>query len=408
VAAAGGADPNARKIHGLKESTMSQTETLNTKQRLDEFAQSVDAPTENLPAPIMVQQMPDIIHGAQKVAERRNLRDVFAEIDALGAAAGEDWYYRYPTNNRDGTKGVVEGLSVKGATAVALIYGNCEVTCAGMDYGTVYLYRARFVDLQSGFSLERPYQMRKSASKMGRDAARNEDAAYQIGASKATRNVITNALRTYCDRAFHAARNSLVDRIGRNLDQWRGRLVERIATMTDLDRVEAVVGRPAKNWLAPDIARIVEMTNAVADGMASVDETFPPLGGVPDEREMVKTSLDKFASRAAPEVVLQTTPAEAVRPSPPEPEAAGEPTTPVAEGARPEALRLAFTLAQQGHRSVQDRCEALDLLEPQLHDLGLPTPFIKQVLATAAKIAKGELKGPKQIADARLWLAQLP
>ena len=42
-------------------------------------------------------------------------------------------------------------------------------------------------------------------------------------------------------------------------------------------RVERVVGRPAKDWLAPDIAKIIAMMKSVADGMASVDEAFPPM-----------------------------------------------------------------------------------------------------------------------------------
>jgi hypothetical protein len=37
-----------------------------------------------------------------------------------------------------------------------------------------------------------------------------------------------------------------------------------------------VVGRTHKDWLATDIARIVAMGKAVSDGMATVDETFPP------------------------------------------------------------------------------------------------------------------------------------
>ncbi|HMF27593.1 MAG TPA: hypothetical protein VKE42_02410, partial [Candidatus Cybelea sp.] len=34
------------------------------------------------------------------------------------------------------------------------------------------------------------------------------------------------------------------------------------------------------DWLAPDIARIVAMIEAVNDGMATLDETFPPLEGL--------------------------------------------------------------------------------------------------------------------------------
>jgi hypothetical protein len=127
--------------------------------------------------------------------------------------------------------------------------------------------------------MERAYRQRKSqASMKTKDADRQLDIAYQIGQSKAIRNVIVNALQTYADFAFEAARNSLVDKIGKDLVGWRERTLQGIAKMpVDVARVERVIGRAARDWLAPNLAQVISMMKSVADGMASVDEVFPPI-----------------------------------------------------------------------------------------------------------------------------------
>src|SRR5262249_12359564 len=109
------------------------------------------------------------------------------------------------------------------------------------------------------------------------DADRSLDIAYSIGQSKAIRNVIVNALQSFCDFAFDAAKNSLVDKIGRELERWRKQTIEGLGRIpVELARVERVIGRPAKDWLAPQIAQVIAMGRSIADGMAHVDDVFPP------------------------------------------------------------------------------------------------------------------------------------
>jgi hypothetical protein len=56
-----------------------------------------------------------------------------------------------------------------------------------------------------------------------------------------------------------------------------------------------VIGRPAKDWLAPDIARVLAMMRAIADGMASADDSFPPLAALAVGEPPAKDKLDEFA-----------------------------------------------------------------------------------------------------------------
>jgi hypothetical protein len=237
-------------------------------------------------------------HGAQMVAVKRNISIVFSDLKELGAAAGSDWFYRFPVKNRrENRTDWIEGPSIKLANDLARCYRNCEVDCRMQDMGDYWVFYARFFDVENGFQLTRPFQQRKSGSKIGGgDAERALDIAFQIGASKAIRNVVVNALQTYADYAFEEARNSLVDKIGKDLDNYRERTASRVAAHIDLARVEAVVGRSKKDWLAPDVARVIAMMRAVNDGMATYDETFPPLGKTEAETTASTTAtLDDFA-----------------------------------------------------------------------------------------------------------------
>lgn len=220
----------------------------------------------------------DRIVGAQEVAVYRNTAKVLADLKALAAAAGEAWYYRYPVKDKGKTV-FIEGPSIKLANDLARIYGNCDVDVRVVDAGDSWVFYARFTDFETGFSLTRPLQQRKNASRLGgSDDGRRQDIAFQIGVSKAERNVVVNALQTYTDYAFEEARGAMVDKIGKNLaryiDKTKTRL-EEIGGAALVKRVEVARGRPFEKWLAPDVARTIAEIQAINDGMAAADETWP-------------------------------------------------------------------------------------------------------------------------------------
>ncbi|HEY2242723.1 MAG TPA: hypothetical protein VGH47_00695 [Xanthobacteraceae bacterium] len=215
--------------------------------------------------------------GAQPVAVYRDEAKILQKLSALAAAAGSDWFYRFPVRTKDGGQDWIEGPSIKLANDVARIFGNNSNEVREIDVGDAWIFYARFTDIETGFSMERAYRQRKSQTSMKtKDADRQLDIAYQIGQSKAIRNCIVNALQIYADYAYDQARNSLVEKIGKDLEAWRVRAIEGLARMpVELSRAERVIGRARKDWLAPDIARLVAMMRAVADGMATVEDTFP-------------------------------------------------------------------------------------------------------------------------------------
>jgi len=209
------------------------------------------------------------------IAKERDEAKVRLKLRTLAAFAGEDWFYRFPVRE-GGAQRYITGPSIKLANNVAREFGNCNVQVRPFDEGDAWIFMARFTDNETGFSMERSYRQRKGQRSIGtKDPDRQLDIAYQIGQSKAIRNVITNALGIYCDYAFEEAQNSLIEKIGKNLEGSRKRALGQLPV--ELARVERVIGRAAKDWTAPDISQVVAMTKAITDGMAIADEMFPPI-----------------------------------------------------------------------------------------------------------------------------------
>lgn len=379
---------------------MSQT---RERSALDQFAQQAGQMPATVPAQSYQPPAEIIQHGAQPLAVYRDDSRVRAKVRERAAMAGERYYYRWPVKNRKkGTTEWVEGPSIKCANALVTSYGNCRAYVATVqDLGTHWRFNAVFIDFESGAEMGRSFIQRKSGGTMGDDPERKLDIAYQIGESKALRNVVTNALEELADFAVEEAKGSMVAKIGNALDHYRKAVPARIAEWkVDIERVEAVVGRKAKDWLAPDIARIIAVMNAIGDGMATVDESFPPLD---DERAKNKgqQQLDEFAN--SPQGTSPGGEAGAAStPSPPPAAPAPEQQASIEE-LRDEAIDIALRIANRHDIDPEDRMLHLEnIVLPEglqfYPDTGIA------IVRTAAKIVKGEITAEA----ARRYLNSLP
>lgn len=220
---------------------------------------------------------------AQPTKAPRDEAKILRKIDAMAGAAGESWFYRYPVRKKDKDTGkfivdYIEGPSIDCTDAVARMYGNCRLDCAVVDIGPGWLIYSRFVDHETGFTLIRPFLQSKAGSRLGGDdAERRLQISLAIGTSKSQRNVVDHALRDFTRRGFEGAKRNLVERIGRKLAEYRGRVVGKLNELGPdmLARVERIYSRTSADWLAPDVARMIAELRAIADGMATVDETWP-------------------------------------------------------------------------------------------------------------------------------------
>jgi hypothetical protein len=216
---------------------------------------------------------------AQPIRAPRDEGKVLRKIEQMAGAAGQGWYYRFPVKKKGGGLDYIEGPSIDCTDAIARWYGNCQVASAVQDVGPAWIIHSRFVDLETGYTLIRPFLQSKTGSRLGGDDdERRLQIALGIGTSKSQRNVVVHALRDFTDRAFEAAKKNLVERIGANLPAARKRCTDKLVELGGdelLARVERAFNRKADQWLAPDVARLVAEIATVVDGMALIDDVWP-------------------------------------------------------------------------------------------------------------------------------------
>lgn len=247
---------------------------------------------------------------AQRVAVPRNVPEMMQRMKVLASVAGSEYYYQFPVRAKNKETGeweqsFIEGPSIKLANDLAREYGNCGVETYVVDVGDSWVIYAKFVDIERGFTMVRPFQQRKSQKGLGtKDEARALDIALQVGVSKAIRNVIVNSLETYADFMFDEAKNGIIGKVRQNPGLYRGKIQQRLGELNvAVKRVEAQVGRPINDWKPEDITRVIAQIKAVGDGMATAFEIWPEAAvfAGPDGT----TEISNFG--AAPDVAGATT-----------------------------------------------------------------------------------------------------
>jgi hypothetical protein len=227
---------------------------------------------------------------AQPIKVPRNEGDILKRIDIMAAAAGTRWFYRYPVRNRrKGTTEYIEGPTVKCTDAVLFRYKNAALESRTIPMGNDYICYSRFCDWENGVSLTLGQLVPKSATLGGEDDERRLQIAHNVGQSKSRRNVCVAAMGEFVNRGFLAAKRSLIDRIGRDINKSRGVISDQLNKLdvpNIVARVENVYARKQSEWLAGDIAAIYAELQGIEDGFSSIDETWPlPAPPEPSRRD---------------------------------------------------------------------------------------------------------------------------
>lgn len=219
--------------------------------------------------------------GSREVAVRRNHADILRSLKELAAMAGERFFYEFPVKSGGKTQ-MITGPSIKLTDAVLSVYGNCGVDTKVTETPDAWIFAATFVDSERGVVLRRLYRQRKGQRSLGGDAGRNEDAAFQIGQSKAQRNVIYHALSTYCDFAFDEARDGLIAKVAEKPAAYRERCLTRLGEYgVPVERVAKWVGRGPDEWGPADLAKIISALQSISEGVATADEIWGAAAGGP-------------------------------------------------------------------------------------------------------------------------------
>lgn len=221
---------------------------------------------------------------ARRCEVERTQATILRDIREAAAMSSNDFYYSFPVKKRGGGVDYIEGISVDGAMACVTAYRNAEVDCRPVDIGHSWVFLGRFIDHERGVSVIRPFLQRKVGGSQlgGVDEGRRIEIAFNIGASKATRNVVANAIRPYTNFCFEESKQDLVKRVGLKLPETKAKTLLRLEELgIDLKRVEAQFGRAASEWTAREVAGLITQIKSVQQGLATPDMIWP--GEAPPE-----------------------------------------------------------------------------------------------------------------------------
>ncbi len=148
---------------------------------------------------------------AISVQKPREIAAVCRSLLEEAKLGGEAFYYGWGAG-----KNRIEGASVDLATAAARCFGNCAVDVLPIqETESAWVITAVFIDLETGCTSSRQFRQSKKATIHGKhDAERKDDMRFQIGQSKAIRNVILNALPKWLtNQAMDVAKQGVREKI---------------------------------------------------------------------------------------------------------------------------------------------------------------------------------------------------
>lgn len=236
-------------------------------------AESLGLPAELLSQGKALQKAGTPFVTAMGVQRKRDLGRVIAAMENEAKFAGDSFYYSLPFGEH------VEGPSIGLAVSLAREWGNCAVTMDVQETDDAFLFTARFIDLETGYQLDRAYRQRKAGAVHGKfDPERKLDIAFQIGQSKAIRNVILNATpRWLQDKLVAAAKAAVAAEITPDmLLQERQKIAELFAASfrVTLEMLTAKIGRGLPEWSAMDVATLRGNFKALQSKELTVEELF--------------------------------------------------------------------------------------------------------------------------------------
>lgn len=219
---------------------------------------------------------------AVTVQKPRERMKVLRACEEEAAIAGDEFFYAWSVTNKDGKKSLIEGPSVNLALTAVRNWGNSGVLINVDETHDTYIFTATFVDLETGFNLQRTFRQKKSRNIGKYDKDRAEDIVFQIGQSKAIRNVVVNALPSWLvSSMMEKAKENIIKRIEKKgIAQARQDTIaffERYGIT--VERIEARLQKKSTAWDTSDLAMLYGAIKTLTEGVESPDELFPPSTG---------------------------------------------------------------------------------------------------------------------------------
>ena len=218
---------------------------------------------------------------AVTVMKPRDLKEVQRRCKEEAAFAGDALYYSWSQGGE-----VIEGPSVQCTNIAARHFGNCAVDVIVEESADAYIFYGSFIDLETGYNYTRPFRMskvgpkKKDGSPIYKDE-RGKDIIFQIGASKASRNAVANAVpRWLIDEMVEIGKSNVVAKFEKMGPEKARHIIQSKAAAlgVSLERLEAKFGK-MKGWQVREFIQLSSGIRAIEDGIESADELFPVAAG---------------------------------------------------------------------------------------------------------------------------------
>jgi hypothetical protein len=237
---------------------------------------------QGVPA-VPVQRVQTSYTTAVAVQQPRSLHAVTSRALDEARLMGAYGYYAWGAG-----KDRIEGPSKDLAMAMMRCFGNCAIEMdAVQDMPDAWIFTAKFIDLETGFTLPRQFRQSKEWKVYGKfDQARKEDIRFQIGQSKAVRNVILNAVPKWLiNKAMDACKGGVREKIEKNIkskghETVVNRAMERLEKLgASEERVLAAMGRRSRK--AIDVEDLVLLFGNIA-ALETESDTVEAVFPIPD------------------------------------------------------------------------------------------------------------------------------
>jgi hypothetical protein len=246
-----------------------------------------------------LQQVQTNFQTAISVQKPRNLNRVMEACVQEAELSGEAFYYHWETTTTDknGKKkiSIVEGPSIQCSLAAARHFGNCAIQQKPViETKSSYIFTACFVDLETGFTIERQFRIDKNYKVYGdMDQFRKDDIRFQIGQSKAIRNAILNAVpMALTNRMVQAAIDSTRLLIEQRIKKYGGKIKlvidDMLKSFAKFDVTQAMIetklDQKIKTWTIETLVLLSGDLSALTKGQATVEELFGISEEAPQEK----------------------------------------------------------------------------------------------------------------------------
>lgn len=240
-----------------------------------------DQAAQTLHAGGAMQQVRTQYTTAVMVQKPRQNSVVENRIIAEAKIAGSAFFYGWGAG-----KNRIEGPSVECAMAAVRCFGNCAIDMQPVqDLGDSWVMTAVFVDLETGMNVSRQFRQSKNWEVHGKhNEERKDDMRFQIGQSKAIRNVVLNCVPKWLIRkAMDAAKSGVHEKIVKQIERdGHGAVAQKAVSIlkdsfrVSKDRVLEKFGRAAIEALSVEDLVIIEGDiDAMRNSLDTSDTLYP-------------------------------------------------------------------------------------------------------------------------------------